>query len=644
MKNRTNTVDIDNLPIPFFEIGTNERSGTYIAVALNQKAKEIFGSVTKAKPARELDSLLADLDGGSISSFLDQIISTPAAGPVRRDVVLPTPDGPVFATAEFHFGNAGDNPSAYLVNLQSGTGFVTNDLKETSTLQDILAALPEFLFFADTDQKIRMFTEVVHDWLGESNGPIIGTNLGQWADRVHNPEMAQWARDALKSRKTFSGNSIWQFDNGQIRHVDVTIVPAQSDQGQILGVYIIARDQTEQIVAKQQSRAAEQRFRSILRLSPEAVITTGPEGDIRLFSRGAEEIFGYAAAEIIGKSLDLLIPERFRKIHKSHMARFRGQEIDHLVMTQRSEITGLRRNGQEFPASASVSKLDMEKTQLFTVLLHDITDQKIFEDQLSLAKEEAERANVAKSDFLASMSHELRTPLNAIIGFSEMITGEIVGPVRNPKYIDYAANIHTAGRHLLSLIDDLLDISRLEMGDIDLHDDVIDLPDMIEEVNTMIRGIADQAQLEYACVVQPELPQFRGDRRRLSQILLNILSNAIKFTPPGNSVTFSTFVHGNDVTFTISDNGIGIRDEDISRITDPFVQTHELDINRAPEANGVGLGLALVKKMTELHDGELRIESSYNIGTTVSVRFPASRSIWSPTMPSPHKTSGQDML
>lgn len=617
-------IDINDIPTPILIFHQDNDDGEITLQSYNAAAEKFVDTITIGIQPDELFRLT---DGDGLTSTLWQLADGESNS--RSEVTLNFADSSgsrQVADASIGYRQIRNDFVVHLLPANPTTKLQASF--EHPAISDVLAALPEFLVFVDPALSIRLANDTAVHWLAAPRVNIIGTAIGDWAKLVRNPEVTEWTEQALQSGKLTKTKSVWQFDDGQIRHVELIIVPAENSSGDVVGAYIMARDQTEKVVANQRSRAAEQRFRSILRLSPEAVITTGPQGTIRLFSKGAEDIFGYKAHEVIGRSLDILIPERFRAVHKKHMQNFKIRDLDHIVMTQRSEITGLTREGREFPASASVSKLEVDNTTLFTVLLHDVTDQRLFEDQLSKAKEDAERANVAKSDFLAGMSHELRTPLNAIIGFSEMITGEVIGPVNNPKYLDYATNIHTAGRHLLSLINDLLDISRLEMGDIQPQNDEVDLVDVIQEVNTMIKGAVDKAELTYKCRIQPNLPNLHGDRRRISQILINILSNAIKFTPRGKSITTSAFTRMGCITITIADTGIGIREEDINRITDPFVQTHEFDVNKAIESNGVGLGLALVKKMTEMHDGQLSIDSSFGQGTRITIQFPQKRSIW----------------
>lgn len=237
------------------------------------------------------------------------------------------------------------------------------------------------------------------------------------------------------------------------------------------------------------------------------------------------------------------------------------------------------------------------------------------------AKELAERSDRTKSDFLANMSHELRTPLNAIIGFSQMIETEIYGPGL-PRYRDYATDIHGAGKHLLCLINDILDLSKLEAGKLDLHVERVDLADLIRESAHLMRGRAMEQSLRLTLDIGA-LPPLFIDRLRTKQILLNLLSNAIKFTPKQGVILVQAGLDTTGhVVVCVRDSGIGIPPEMIALAFEPFRQ---IDSTLAREFDGTGLGLPLVKKLIELHGGEVTLESTLNVGTCVFISFPATR-------------------
>ncbi len=232
-------------------------------------------------------------------------------------------------------------------------------------------------------------------------------------------------------------------------------------------------------------------------------------------------------------------------------------------------------------------------------------------------------ANRAKSEFLATMSHELRTPLTALIGFSEMIRVETFGPVGNPKYLEYVMDINASGTHLLELINDILDLSKIDAGKGELHEETIDVPKAVRSCLLLVEERAEKAEVNLESDVADGLPPLYADERKLKQILINLLSNAVKFTPAGGTVTMKTWSSSDaGYVFQVADTGIGIAAEDTHKALAPFTQI-DSDLSRKYE--GTGLGLPLAKALTELHGGSLDLQSEVGVGTTITVRFSAER-------------------
>jgi signal transduction histidine kinase len=257
-------------------------------------------------------------------------------------------------------------------------------------------------------------------------------------------------------------------------------------------------------------------------------------------------------------------------------------------------------------------------------LRSDVTAQRRLERALIEARQEAEAGSRAKSEFLASMSHELRTPLNAVIGFAELIHGEMLGndAAAHRRYCEYAGDIRDSGSHLLGLINDILDFSKTEAGEMQLIQDPVDLGELVDSAVRMLKPRAERAGITLDGRVSSNLPAVLGDGMRLRQVLLNLMSNAIKYTPESGQVSVSVEIHGDSVLLKVADTGIGIAPEDMSTVLEPFRQIDN-DLNRRNP--GTGLGLPLTKRLVELHQGVLELESRVGHGTTAVVRLPANQ-------------------
>jgi signal transduction histidine kinase len=243
-------------------------------------------------------------------------------------------------------------------------------------------------------------------------------------------------------------------------------------------------------------------------------------------------------------------------------------------------------------------------------------------EDLSMALEAAEAASKAKSAFLASMSHELRTPLNAILGFSETMLYEAFGPLGAPRYKEYLGDINESGTHLLSLINDILDIARFDAGQAELHEEVFDVESLIAESLRMVAGHAEKCDIALSTELAPDLPALKADKRRIKQVLINLLSNAVKFTPAGGEVKIFVHPTQSGLAMTVVDTGIGIAPGDLPKALERFGQ---VDSSLARKYEGTGLGLPLSKQLMELHGGSLLLESQEGVGTTVTITLPPGR-------------------
>ena len=365
--------------------------------------------------------------------------------------------------------------------------------------------------------------------------------------------------------------------------------------------------------------SSETRLADILNIAPEGVITVNEDMIINLFNKGAERIFGYQSGEMNGQPLERLMPQRSRNRHASHVEEFKRSGDEYRLMDRRQEIVGLRKDGTEFPASASVSKLQTNNESLYTVVIHDISERKQTEKTLIAAKGEAETASHAKSQFLAAVSHELRTPLNAIIGFAQILEGQLLGPIGEKKYQEYAKDIGNSGELLLALVDDLLDISTIEAGKQSLVKETLSTKEIVASCVKIVVEKARIAGINISATTPDDLPPLHADLRATKQILLNLLSNAIKFTSKGGKITVSASASKENTTIRITDTGKGIPADKLPELTNMFVRA-EQDPHLAEK--GWGLGLSITKSLIDLHDGKLDIKSKVGEGTSVTVTLP----------------------
>jgi PAS domain S-box-containing protein len=374
----------------------------------------------------------------------------------------------------------------------------------------------------------------------------------------------------------------------------------------------IKRDITQRVETQRALSETEERYRKLLELTPDAVYVH-VDAKIVLANKGAVDVFGAETEdEILGASIYDLMHSDIVPIAEDYQRRTGD--------TLRMEQMRRRLDGEEFLARVSITPLNWNGERGALVILSDISEQHRSQQDLIQAMETAKVANKSKSEFLANMSHELRTPLNAIIGFSEIMQNEMFGEIGNDHYTEYARDIHESGMHLLYVINDILDLSKIEAGKLSAILSEVALSDAIETSVRLVRQNAADANVTVETRIVGPLPKIQVDQRMLKQMLMNLLSNAIKFTPDGARIRVSARQLDHDfVEIAVVDAGVGISAADLPRVLEPFVQADHPVVSR--EA-GTGLGLPLTKSLAELHGGTFRLWSRIGTGTRAVLRLP----------------------
>lgn len=360
-------------------------------------------------------------------------------------------------------------------------------------------------------------------------------------------------------------------------------------------------------------------LRAILDTATDGVIVIDEAGRILSVNKAGEALFGYDQNEVAGETFITLFAPDSHALALDYLEGLKANGVAS-VLNDGREVVGRVRQGGRIPLFMTLGAISDAPERKFCAVLRDITPWKKAETDLMEAKRAAEHASAQKSDFLAKISHEVRTPLSAIIGFAEVMIEERFGPIGNERYLEYLRDIHASGGHVISLVNDLLDLSKIEAGKFDLNFISVDANEIVSRSVAMMQPQAGAGRVVLRTSLSQRLPRVVADERALRQIVLNILSNAVKFTDPGGQVIVSTaFTDRGEVALRVRDTGIGMSEKEIETALEPFRQVS------ATRRGGTGLGLPLTKALVEANRASLTIRSAKDAGTLVEVTFPTTR-------------------
>ena len=492
---------------------------------------------------------------------------------------------------------------------------------EEGTLALMASESPDALVLMTTQGRVLQWSRGAQSIFGYGDDEARGLLLNDLVVPMDYAaeQQRRLAETLANGRGTYE--SVRHRKDGSLLYVDVTTRLLDAPDGSVL--ILSAEKDVTYIKVLRDAKLMEARFRDLLESTPDGIVMANPTGHIVIANSQAERLFGYEEGELRGCSVDMLLPERFRRAHVGHRSSYFLQPRKR-SMGSGLDLSGLRKDGSEFPVEISLSPLRTEDSAFVMSAIRDISERKRFEKALQEKNLELAGASQAKDRFLAGMSHELRTPLNAIIGFTGTLLMKLPGPLNDEQH-KQLRTVQSSARHLLALINDLLDVSKIEAGKVELTVETVDCNALLGEVAETLRTQAHDKGLALT-VHAPESPVLlRTDRRALSQIVLNLVGNAIKFTERGGvQLTLGAAGGSNGAgeggaEIHVADSGIGIPLAEQDKLFGAFTR---LNGARPDAPEGTGLGLHLSQKLAELLGGRIVFRSESGKGSTFSLILP----------------------
>jgi PAS domain S-box-containing protein len=485
---------------------------------------------------------------------------------------------------------------------------------DDTALKNILEALPVGVIALRSTGEVALWNATTTRILGWSSHEVIGRAL-PFRLPSFKPDVETPTRLPRK--------------DATLLDLVVRVIPWEDVPGAVKGSLLFVAD------------ATHQRFRELLEAAPDAIIEVNREGQIILLNRVTEQMFGYTREELLQQPIEILLPQELRGGHIAHRQRYWSHPATR-SMGSGLKLEGQRKNGTRFPVEISLSPVASADGFRVTAIIRDVSERKLAEEQLRAVQaaytqelamknrelearnREVEKADQLKSEFLSGMSHELRTPLHTIIGFAELLQEELQGPL-NEKQQRFLEHIHRDSQHLLALINDVLDLSKIEAGRLELHPEIFVLHDALEDTASSIRPRANAKAIGLE-IAAPDGLEIYADRLRFKQILYNLLSNAVKFTPEHGRVSVEVRTTAAFVEISVADTGVGIAPEQQQSVFDKFYQVGQ---RQAGGQDGTGLGLAITRRLVEEHGGSICLDSRLGQGSRFTFTIPYSPQVGS---------------
>ncbi len=504
------------------------------------------------------------------------------------------------------------------------------ELQETASLiRGFMDNAPVAISVADTAGRFLMINGEVEKAFGLPAAEIIGRRTIDIAQNAGAKTIAEMEAEMLAADRTVA-REVYHEGRNDFAWVYEVKFPIRDQDGRTRAIGGCALDVTERNRSEQALHLSQERLARAQRIAKfghwvwSGMAYAGWTSGIVEYSAAAADIFGVSASDLVVGDADYIRrfvhPDDHERVVAAYAnfkeRRKKGTPLEYRIVRPDGAV-------RTIVEVCEIVAGDPDQPSEVIGTLHDITDRKQIEDQLLDAKELAEQASMAKSQFLASMSHELRTPLNAIIGFSEIITTQLFGPLMPVRYLDCARDIHISGRHLLGIVNDILDTSRIEVGSFELHEEASDLREIVTAAEAMIQNEARRKGIALDTELAADARTVYVDARALRQALINLLGNAVKFTLEGGAIRVKADLEGDGtLLLSVADNGIGIAEQHLGRVFERFAQFDEA---YARTHGGIGLGLHITKRLIEMHGGSIQVDSKLGVGTIFKIRLPADR-------------------